>query len=726
MNIMERKGTAHIQKHFSNPHFSSTSTDNPNYENVGAKPMWETNVRQLRHQSSFTGVSYLDVIKERERSDSGFAGDVFDELTNQDQILNNISENDGFSRLHEASEYDETNNTSSIKNSNSTTPYPIRSYTRNINSRRESYDSGLSVSPTTHTPPQFDIDFDSSYPKPNNQETQCLEKNGNELPETHNEGSPPPARRRKKKKRLCGSLSVTQFCDVYRLTGETLGEGSYGKVEECEHNLTKAKFAVKIISKKNVTFSRPKMLKEIELYFLCQGVPEIIQLIEYFEETDVFYLVFEKAKGGPLLSQIQRRIHFGEHEAASIIRDLAAALSHLHSRGIAHRDVKPENVLCYNDGEKDGDFLPVKLCDFDLCSSVCESISTPKLQSPVGSVEYMAPEVVQAFSYDLDFFGHELQPDTFDDEEDIELTYDKRCDLWSLGIVAYILLCGYVPFSGRCGKDCGWEDRGEECFDCQAQLFQSIKSGNVTFPDKPWSGISEEAKDLIEKLLVRDASQRLDASSILNHPWIIKQCSAGEPDSREESTITSIDLETPKVLRRKSRQETIFYSEFATNALAIKRNCVDHHGATTSSRTRMRKSSTVPEMCDIIDDSNSNGVNIGDAMKKVKTPPIDVCQMNNNRQIPSYIKSKFSRDDNDENTTCNIVNTEKYPHPNTIYPAGEIQSQHRKSMNRQQSCQVTSAQSSPFSKHMKRQNSLVVFATDYENDMNEKGRRWEF
>jgi MAP kinase interacting serine/threonine kinase len=309
--------------------------------------------------------------------------------------------------------------------------------------------------------------------------------------------TPPPARRRKKKKRLCSSLSVTQFCDVYRLTGETLGEGSYGKVEECENIVTKAKFAVKIISKSNVTFSRAKMLKEIELYFLCQGVPEIIQLIEYFEESEYFYLVFEKAKGGPLLTQIQRRVHFTEQEAASIIRDLAAALAHLHSRGIAHRDVKPENVLCYNDGEngKD-DFLPVKLCDFDLCSSVYESITTPKLQSPVGSVEYMAPEVVEAFSVDLDFFGLELQPDNFDEEEDVDLTYDKRCDLWSLGIIAYILLCGYLPFSGRCGKDCGWEDRGEECFECQHQLFQSIKSGSLIFPEKHWSTVSKEAKDL--------------------------------------------------------------------------------------------------------------------------------------------------------------------------------------------------------------------------------------
>merc|ERR1719361_1344239 len=215
---------------------------------------------------------------------------------------------------------------------------------------------------------------------------------------------------------------------AFEIIFTTLGQGSYGKVEECENIITKAKLAVKIISRSNWHFSRPKMLKEIELYHLCQGIPEIIQLIEYFEEPEYFYLVFEKAKGGPLLNQIQRRVHFTEREAAAIIRDLAAALAHLHSRGIAHRDLKPANVLCCNAGDngKD-DFLPVKLCDFDLCSAVYQSITTPKLQSPVGSVEYMAPEVVEAFSFDLDFFGHQMEADTFDDEEDIELTYDKRC-----------------------------------------------------------------------------------------------------------------------------------------------------------------------------------------------------------------------------------------------------------------------------------------------------------
>lgn len=381
-----------------------------------------------------------------------------------------------------------------------------------------------------------------------------------ELPSTPEPSMPPPPlpcassttannattepvtiKKRRKKKKLVESLSSTRFKDVYYLTGDVLGEGSYGRVETCINMYTDVEFAVKIISKKNWCFSRSKVLKEVELYYFCQGQKEIIQLIEYFEEDDYFYLIFEKAYGGPLLNQIQKRVHFSEEEAVSIIRDLAMALRFLHKKGIAHRDLKPENILCVNSNAP----YPIKLCDFDLCSSVSQTLSTPLLQSPVGSAEYMAPEVVNAFDYD-DF-----------SDEDEELTYDKKCDIWSLGIIAYILLCGYLPFSGHCDKECGW-DKGEECLQCQQSLFESIRSGSLVFPDQHWSSISSEAKDLITKLLVKDASQRLDTDSILCHPWI-KQ--GGSSDK---------SLETPSVLRRQTSVKEI--SEFTTNVLAIKRN----------------------------------------------------------------------------------------------------------------------------------------------------------
>jgi len=246
-------------------------------------------------------------------------------------------------------------------------------------------------------------------------------------------------------------------------------------------------------------------------------------------------------------------VRFTEREASAVIRDLAAALSFLHSRGIAHRDLKPENVLCHGNS---GSFLPVKLCDFDLCSAVYQTITTPKLQSPVGSVEYMAPEVVEAFAFDMDIFDYD---DADDDCDDLELTYDKRCDLWSLGVIAYILLCGYLPFSGHCGRDCGWADRGEECQVCQHQLFLAIKNGTIHFPEEEWSSVSDQAKDLIRKLLVREASDRIEASQVLEHPWIVSE---GECSMAVTPPPPAAANPTPAhVLRRRHKSvHDLFYS----------------------------------------------------------------------------------------------------------------------------------------------------------------------
>ena len=275
--------------------------------------------------------------------------------------------------------------------------------------------------------------------------------------------------------------------------------------------------------------SRDRVFKEVETFHHCQGHANIIQLIEFFEEEDRFYLVFDKILGGPLLSHIQRRVHFTEHEASLVLRDLAAGLQFLHKKGIAHRDLKPENILCvYPDR-----LTPVKICDFDLGSGIKfnsnlnSPISTPELLTPVGSAEFMAPEVVDAF------VGQVING------------YDKRCDLWSLGIVMYILLCGYPPFYGHCGADCGWE-RGEACQSCQGLLFTSIQEGRYDFPEREWAHISQEAKDLIRGLLVKEAPRRLSAQSVLEHPWVKN----GGPRT---------PLITPQVIRRFDNPPSFFF-----------------------------------------------------------------------------------------------------------------------------------------------------------------------
>lgn len=350
---------------------------------------------------------------------------------------------------------------------------------------------------------------------------------------------------RRKKKRTISSTSLASntFHELYRLTGEMLGRGAYASVQTCVNIFTDVEYAVKIIDKVP-GHSRARVFKEIDLFHHCKGHKNIIQLIEYFEESDHFYLIFEKITGGQLLDHIKKRKCFTEQEAAHVVTDLASALEFLHSKGIAHRDLKPENVLCVNECH----LTPVKLCDFDLGSGIKfhsggGSDTTPCLLTPVGSAEFMAPEIVEAF---------------IEDTED-DFKYDKRCDLWSLGVMIYILLCGYPPFSGSCGHECGWAEGGE-CKHCQFDLFCNIQKGNFDFHHRDWETISPEAKDLISKLLVKNAKQRLSASDILNHPWF-KNSNTNE-------------LSTPAKLRRNNSAQEL--SHFAESASAVNRVVLQH------------------------------------------------------------------------------------------------------------------------------------------------------
>uniref|UniRef100_A0A8C6UY26 non-specific serine/threonine protein kinase n=1 Tax=Neogobius melanostomus TaxID=47308 RepID=A0A8C6UY26_9GOBI len=312
----------------------------------------------------------------------------------------------------------------------------------------------------------------------------------------------PDAKKRNKKKKRCRATDSFsgRFEDVYRLQEEVLGEGAYARVQTCINLITNKEYAVKIIEKRP-GHSRSRVFREVEMLYQCQGHSNILELVEFFEEEDKFYLVFEKLRGGSILAHIHKRQRFSEREACLVVQDIASALDFLHNKGMAHRDLKPENILC-----KGADKIsPVKICDFDLGSGIklnsdSSPISTPELLTPCGSAEYMAPEVVEAFNEEATI-------------------YDKRCDLWSLGVILYIMLSGYPPFVGRCGGDCGWE-LGEPCHTCQNTLFESIQEGKYEFPEKDWAHISSSAKDLISKLLVRDAKNRLSASQVLQHPWV--------------------------------------------------------------------------------------------------------------------------------------------------------------------------------------------------------------
>jgi MAP kinase interacting serine/threonine kinase len=388
--------------------------------------------------------------------------------------------------------------------------------TRTTSSSEESNDSALGLTMTVQSSKPTPINIQQSAPieftiKLPSNKVKNKDKSSDGASSTSsspgitkkNSGGKSHGKRSKLRRDL--TLGGASFSDLYYLTGEHLGQGAYATVQTCVRRDTGVEYAVKIIEKRPEN-SRTRVIKEIETFHLCSGHPNIVQLIEYFEENDKFYLIFEKMRGGPLLNHIQQRICFTEHEACLVVRDIVDALKYLHDRGIAHRDLKPENILCTHPDR----VSPVKLCDLDLASKMVATmhtptaITTPELQSPVGSAEFMAPEVVDAFVGEA-------------------LSYDKRCDLWSLGVILYIMLCGYPPFYGECDAiDCGW-DRGLPCQDCQDSLFARIQKGEYYFPDEEWSHISPWVKDLIRHLLVKDASQRYTVDDVMRHDWLHMQ-----------------------------------------------------------------------------------------------------------------------------------------------------------------------------------------------------------
>uniref|UniRef100_A0A671V8C1 non-specific serine/threonine protein kinase n=1 Tax=Sparus aurata TaxID=8175 RepID=A0A671V8C1_SPAAU len=399
------------------------------------------------------------------------------------------------------------------------------------------------------------------------EERQHLSKGPAEIEKSQPVNIPDAAKRKKKKRTRATDSSTGTFDDLYKLTDEVLGQGAYAKVQGCISLQNGQEFAVKIIEK-SAGHSRSRVFREVETLYQCQGNRNILELIQFFEDSSCFYLVFEKLRGGSILTHIQNRKHFDELEASKVVRDIAQALDFLHTKGrslciffplirhnndnltvtkcssagIAHRDLKLENILCeYTDRVS-----PVKICDFDLgsgvkLSSACTPITTPELTTPCGSAEYMAPEVVEVFTDEASF-------------------YDKRCDLWSLGVILYILLSGSPPFTGHCGTDCGW-DRGETCRTCQSHLFESIQQGKYEFPEKDWAHITEGARDLISKLLVRDATLRLSAAQVLKHPWV-----QGNAPER--------GLPTPHVLQRNSSTKDL--TQFAAEAIAFNRQLSQH------------------------------------------------------------------------------------------------------------------------------------------------------
>ena len=273
------------------------------------------------------------------------------------------------------------------------------------------------------------------------------------------------------KKNFVGKLD-TAFLDHYDVIKQ-LGKGGYGKVYEVKNKKTGEIRACKHLSKLSI-----KNLEKFELeinILIKADHPNIIKLYDIFESQRSLYLVMEECKGGEvfdkIIEHIQKKQMYSEKEAAIIFRQLMSCVEYCHNNGICHRDLKPENLLYMNEGtEKDN---PIKIIDFGLS----QIFINRKLKTKVGTAYYVAPEILQG-------------------------DYTEKCDIWSAGVILYILLSGDPPFNGP-------DD---------SSIYSKIASLRYTFPENKWKNISNEAKDLITHMICSE-KERYNAKEVLNHPW---------------------------------------------------------------------------------------------------------------------------------------------------------------------------------------------------------------
>lgn len=202
--------------------------------------------------------------------------------------------------------------------------------------------------------------------------------------------------------------------------------------------------------------------------------PCILQLLAAYEDSQYYYMVTDRLYGGELFERIVQKTQYGEGDARDLVKVVLETIAYLHQHDIVHRDLKPENLLlCSPHDDND-----IKLADFGLACKA--AAGSPLLTKFCGSPDYVAPEIIA------------------------RKPYGKPVDIWSLGVITYILLCGYPPFQGQSNSD----------------LFASISSGSYSFPREDWSGISQVAKMFIrECALVVDPTRRWTAKRLLRHPW---------------------------------------------------------------------------------------------------------------------------------------------------------------------------------------------------------------
>ena len=283
------------------------------------------------------------------------------------------------------------------------------------------------------------------------------------------------------------AIEYKSLSEKYEVKG-IIGKGKYSIVKYGKDKKTKREVAIKIMSKKTMESSDLELAKtEIDILKICQH-PNIIKIYDIFDTADNIYIVMEFCHGVDLFSYIEKTDYkLPELRACEIIHKLSMAIYYIHSYGIIHRDIKPTNILM-TDESKDAD---IRLLDFGLSKIIGYN---QKCTEPYGTLCFVAPEVLRG------------KP------------YDKSVDIWSIGIITFLLLCGYLPFYD---KNNNKEIRRQTIHD------------PVPFRNDIWSKLSNEAKQFVEGLLKKNPEERLTINQVLEHPWIKKFSKV--PDKRMKS-----------------------------------------------------------------------------------------------------------------------------------------------------------------------------------------------
>ena len=270
------------------------------------------------------------------------------------------------------------------------------------------------------------------------------------------------------------ATGYTNLLEIYDVKNK-LGSGKFGLVKLGIHKKTGQKVAIKIMKKSSMDSSDLELVRtEIEILKICQH-PNIIRLYNVFENADYLYIIMEYCYGGDLFSYLENR-HFrvSEKRASNIIHQMATAVYYMHSYGVVHRDLKPENVLMTSTDEDS----EIRILDFGL-----SKILGPyeKCDEPYGTLTYCAPEII------------------------VDEPYSKPVDLWSLGVMTYLMVSGKLPFNA--------EDENE--------IARQVVYDEPNYTRNPvWKTISPECLDFIQKLLVKDQNKRMTIKGVLEHKWI--------------------------------------------------------------------------------------------------------------------------------------------------------------------------------------------------------------